>query len=253
MDPTVLVAVITSCTTLVAVLSTLTVNLRSARQARRTQVLDLVARYRDPLLWAAFDLRTMLYSWVELNTLHKFHQEPSMRAKAYLDWSVFAVCQYLGWVEIFRRGIQFIDLGHDQRNQELFSHIHAVTRAFSSSGLDGEELSLLRNEQRAIGEAMTLSTGTRDEPADCLAFTTFQLLLAYEPDFARWISPVQDGVDKLAALESARTERVVMVQNRLSELIEFLDPKRVRFPSRLRDRLALPEFSDPRLLTDWEG
>lgn len=46
--------------------------MRTTRQARRTQVLDLVARDRDPLLWAAFDLRTMLYSAVELGVLHKY-------------------------------------------------------------------------------------------------------------------------------------------------------------------------------------
>jgi hypothetical protein len=47
LDPTEVVAMITSATTLVALLATLVVNLRSTRQARRTQVLDLVARYRD--------------------------------------------------------------------------------------------------------------------------------------------------------------------------------------------------------------
>ncbi|MBD0741689.1 hypothetical protein [Streptomyces sp. CBMA152] len=100
---------------------------------------------------------------------------------------------------------------------------------------------------------MTLVPGTRDEPADCIGFTTFQHRLAADPEFAGWIRPVREGIEKLAELESARTERVVVLQNRLSELIEFLDLKQVRFPSRLRDRLVLPESSEPRLLADWEG
>lgn len=253
MDPVVLVALITSCTTLVALLLTLAANVRTTRQARRTQVLDLVARDRDPLLWAAFDLRTMLYSAVELGVLHTYAQEQDERSRTQLSWSVFTVCQYLGWVEIFRRGIPFIDLGHDKHNQRLFSHIHAVTRAFSSNHLNGEELLLLRGEQRAIGEVMTLAPGSRTEPADCIAFTAFHARLASEPDFASWIKSVQDSIEKLAALESARTERVTVLQNRLSELIDFLDPEQVRFPSRLRDRLALPESSDPGLLENWEG
>ncbi len=253
MDPTVLVALITSCTTLVALLLTLAVNLRSAHQTRRTQVLDLVAHYRDPLLWAAFDLRTMLYASVELNLLRDRYQGQDARSRIQLNWSIFTVCQYLGWVEIFRRSIQFIDLGHDKLNQRLFGHIHAVTRAFSSSHLDGEELLLVRSEQRAIGEVMTLSADTHEQTADCTTFTAFQERLASEPEFARWITPVREGIEKLAALESARTERIVVLQNRLSELIDFLDPKKVRFPSRLRDRLALPESSNPDLLRDWEG
>jgi hypothetical protein len=42
-------------------------------------------------------------------------------------------------------------------------------------------------------------------------------------------------------------------RNRLAELIDFLDPKKVGSPARLRDRLALPESSDPKLLSNWEG
>ncbi|MBD0741688.1 hypothetical protein [Streptomyces sp. CBMA152] len=149
MNSTVLVALITSCTTLAVLLVALAVNLRSAREARRTRVLDLVARYRDPLLWAAFDLRTVLYASVELNVLHDCYRGEDSRSQAQLNWSMFTACQYLGWVEIFRHGIQFIDLGHDKRNQRLFSYIHAVTQAFSSGHLDGSELLVLRSGRSA--------------------------------------------------------------------------------------------------------
>jgi hypothetical protein len=112
-------------------------------------VLDLVARYRDPLLWAAFDLRTMLYASVELDVLHNCSRAQDTRSQTQLSWSVFTVCQYLGWVDVFRRGIQLIDLGHDVRSQRLFGHIHAVTRAFGSGHLDGEELLVLRSGRSA--------------------------------------------------------------------------------------------------------
>jgi hypothetical protein len=135
----------------------------------------------------------------------------------------------------------------------MFGRIHAVTRAFSSSHLAGEELRVIRSEQRAIGEVMTLAPDTHDESANCLGFTAFCARLTDDPEFARWVRPVHDGINLLAALEEAGTERVVVLQNMLSELIDFLDPEQVRFPSRLRDRLPLPESSHPELLSEWIG
>lgn len=64
---------------------------------------------------------------------------------------MFVVAEYLGWVEILRRGVQFLDLGDVRRNQLLVERLEAI----------GTILSTDRQFQGAVPPCSGASSGLR--------------------------------------------------------------------------------------------
>ena len=73
---------------------------------------------------------------------------------------------------------------------------------------------------------------------DCMGYAAFCSHLESDEEFARWFKVLRASIEDLAARDVARTDRLVTLQNELTDLIDFLDPEAVRFPSRRRDRLS---------------
>jgi hypothetical protein len=239
MDSSLAVAVIASSTAVAVSAVGFVLNLSVASRARRTQTLDIAAQYRDPLLWAANDLRSRLYN-IGTQDFLKSSREAGETEWRYAQHStLFVVAEYLGWVEVLRLGVQFLDLGDRKRNQRLVNLLHAIERAFASSKIEGTGLRLLRAEQRAVGELM-ITVGTHGDMRECLGYATFCARLEQDDTFRSWFSRLVTGIDELSERQDMPTRRLVELQNRVTDLIEFLDPDAVRIPSRRRDRLAAP-------------
>ena len=238
MDSSVYVAVITSGTALAVSLGGIGVNLWSATRAKRAESMDAMARYRDPLLWAAFELRRRTYGIAENDQLRRSLESGGRDWEYAQNNTMFVVAQYLCWVEILRRGIRFLDLGDDARNRRLVQLIHAITGSFASMKFTDTTLRLYRGDQRAIGESMILPAGPRGEDYDCMGYAAFTRRLANDPEFAAWFEPLRTGLAELARADSARTDRLVALHNQISDLVDFLDPRALRFPSQQRDRLS---------------
>ena len=239
MNSAVLVALIASVTAVTVSCVGVVLNLWVAGRMRRTQTLDLVARYRDPLLWAAFDLRSRLFNIVAKDFLRVCREGGDEEWKYAQNSTLFLLAEYLGWVEILRRGVQFLDLGDDSRNRTLVDLFHRVDRAFASLKLQDGALRLHRGDQRAIGELMITAGSTPGNERECIGFATFCVRLEQDENFGSWFKRLITDIEVLAEREVPRTERLVDLQNRLMDLIDFLDPHAVRFPSRRRDRLFL--------------
>lgn len=238
MVTSVLVAVITSSTAMAVSLAGFALNLWAAGRTRRTQTLDLMARYRDPMLWAAFDLRSRLFNIVANSFLRREREAGGREWEYAQNNTLFVIAEYLGWVEILRRGIQFLDVGDDERNRQLVQLIHDITRVFARSNLDDAAFCMYRGEQRAIGELMISKDRVQDGEFDCMGYAAFCSRLESDEEFARWFKGLRVSIEEFAARDVARTDRLVALQNRLTDLIDFLDPEAVRFPSRRRDRLS---------------
>lgn len=236
-DSSVSVAIITSGTALAVSLGGVGVNVLSATRVRRAQTMDVMARYRDPLLWAAFELRRRTYGIAAKDLLRR------SLATGGRDWeyaqtnTMFVIAQYLCWVEILRRGIRFLDLGDDAQNRRLVQLIHNITGSFAAMGFTDDTLRLYRGDQRAIGESMILPAGLQDEDYECLGYAAFTRRLRSDPEFAHWFEPLRAGIAALAEADSPRTDRLAALHNQISDLVDFLDPHAVRFPSQQRDRL----------------
>jgi len=84
-----------------------------------------------------------------------------------LHGSVYRLCAFFGWIELYRREVAFLDAGHDGKNVRLEACIHAVQGALADGQLNEHadwnqwtDRLIFREEQRAIGEAMIRGTGT---------------------------------------------------------------------------------------------
>ena len=104
------------------------------RQATKEELVEeVMSRYREPLLRAAFDLQSRIYNIVGQRFLVRYLQrgDPANQEYACRN-TMFVVAEYLGWVEILRRGVQFLDLGDVRRNQLLVERLEAIGTILST-------------------------------------------------------------------------------------------------------------------------
>jgi len=202
-------------------------DLRSEERSRQAVAAATVARYRDPLLGAAFELQSRLFnlkgSW--------FWNDPSPYP---INHTLYVFAQYLGWREILRLEVQFLDLGAVEETRRLGALLENVTAAMSSSEprLMASGFKLYRGEQRAIGEKMIITSA--GGVARCLGYADFVEKMA-DPTFSVWFDQLRKHI--LDFRENPEYARLVELQHSLIELLDLLDPVSVRFPQHLRQRL----------------
>jgi hypothetical protein len=71
-----------------------------------------------------------------------------------------------------------------------------------------------------------------------MGYVQFCAQLDDDQAFAKWFQRLRSDVDKVATTAPAAQTRLIALQNRLIDLIEFLDPDRLRLPSKYRERLT---------------
>lgn len=211
------------------------------QRLRSMEQRDLMASYGASLAWAAFDLQgrlfNILYGHVvdrapdtRVGYLTSFLTRGSDGEAEYARRStVFVLAEYLGWVEILRRDVQFLDLGRSYVNRRVMEQLSTVGHALSRVTRDSNELRLFRAEGRAVGELMVHPEG---EPGRrrCLGFAEFCHRLDHDAVFRGWFQRLLDDVDALAADTGPAVDRLADVQRQLIRLIDLLDPKAERFP-----------------------
>ncbi|MFF9899127.1 hypothetical protein [Streptomyces longispororuber] len=202
-----------------------------------------MASYHDPLLWSVHDLRSRLVSITEDDLFGRFMEAGEDRAAYALRHTMFVLAEYLGWVEILRRSVSFIDLGDQRRNQRLMEHLSLIRQVLFARDLDAP-LRVLYGYQRAIGELMIVPDAATDGRASrCLGFAQFTALLERDENFREWFSPLEQSVFELAQDPQRGISRLKALESQLAELIDFLDPDRLRFPRRSLER---PYYRDQR-------
>ena len=123
MDPEGIVGVGSAALSVVGALTAGVMANRSARQAhelerqkeRETQreiAERILQQYRDPLLDAAHTLQGRLFNIMAQDFLGAYLNHPDPDERRYArDYTVYAIAEYLCWVEILRRELRFHDLG----------------------------------------------------------------------------------------------------------------------------------------------
>jgi hypothetical protein len=221
----------------------------------------VLSEHRDPLLRAAFDLQSRLYNIVAGYFLTQYWLHGSDAEKAYATNStLWLIGQYLGRVEILRREVQYLDLGSRSGNRDLQLRLSEISSALASdASWLGKLFITFRSDQRAIGEFMVteVSGGSENKRADCLGYSDFVAALsriAATPDAAggATLSPFEAWATRFATeLEELAREprgglsqpRLITAQRRLMDLVDLLDPDRMRYPG-LDGRGRLPEAPD---------
>jgi hypothetical protein len=197
-------------------------------QAHRSQALfdrdlqaqDVLARYREPLAAAAFDLQSRLYNMLRLGFSGKFAD--TARSEQALRTTAFRLAQYFGWSEILRREIQFLSFPKNEDTRRVAGLQSAITKCFLTDRC-GPALMIWSDEQRGIGERMIV---TEQDKLMCMGYATFSERC--EDTFA----DLRARVDAEASRPDAR-ERLRDAQHLLCDLVEALDPDHVRYTADL--------------------
>jgi hypothetical protein len=238
------VAIIAAVVAIISAAITLYGQFQLTRQqeqhAQEARSAEIIAKYRNPLLQSAFDLQNRLYNITQLHFLD-LYRSTNPGSKMYcIDNTLFVIAEYLGWIEILRHEIQFLDLGDAQQNQTLNQLLDAVKKAFSSSKYLFV-FRLFNGQQRAIGELM-MTPRSSEKGADsyeCIGYSTFSQRLHQDEQFAQWFSDLQYDFECLVKEPEKYYDRLIVLQNSLIDLIDFLDPEQVRISTDERQKVPL--------------
>jgi hypothetical protein len=177
-----------------------TLTLNRARLDRQQASEDLVRRYREPLLLAAFDLQARIHNIVQSGFVsrHMGSNDPGEHHYARAS-TLYRVGDYFGWIEILRRGLQFLDLGEEERTHELGERLNVVSRTFSDTErFPISVFRLFRDEQRALGEVMLELVDGELRRYQCIGYATFVERLDGDSGFGRWFQRLGAEIDQLS-------------------------------------------------------
>ncbi|HMG04108.1 MAG TPA: hypothetical protein VK581_01525 [Chthoniobacterales bacterium] len=217
-----------------AKLANLNFELQSKRDQRlaEAEAEKVLSKFRDPLLHAAYDLQSRIYNIVELVFLLRYFTKGSKRERTYaVENTVFLVAQFLGWTELIRQEIQFLDLGNDEETSRFRQLQDRLYTQFQTDDY-GRGFCLFAGEQRALGELMVLRLGT---DARCMGFAAFSA--DRNPSLDYWLDPLRADVKQMAKDLEPFRPRLVTIQHSLIDLMEFLDPKYIYFPEESRTKI----------------
>jgi hypothetical protein len=210
-----------------------------ADETKAEEAERVIAKYRDPLLRSAYDLQSRIYNVYRPGGFKGSRDPEYFRLN-----TTFLFAEFLAWLEIIRREIQFLDLGAVQATKNLSRMLQEVQDQVAATSELRDDFYLYRGHQRAIGELMMVRTdgqtaaGPRYESMGYAAFVAAQ----EDPAFANWFTRLGDAIDQL---RENRPERLVWVQHALIDLIDLLDPGHDRFEQN-RYRLPEPELPQRR-------
>lgn len=244
-----MISVISAAVAVLGAVVTAILSYRLQTQAKSRERLDYMSRYRDALLWAAFDLQSRLFNILhgyevdrrqgQMGFTTAFLLEGTERHALYVKRSTaFLFAEYLGWVEIFRRDLQFLDLGKSETNQQIMFSLTKISRTLGAANIpDTECFMIFRSDQRALGELMIEPDGKPGERR-CIGYATFCAKLAAEEAFSEWAQVLLDHVELAARQPYTAQGRLTRLQHQLIDLIDLLDPEGHRFPSAQRSHFA---------------
>ncbi|MDT0267453.1 hypothetical protein RM844_14270 [Streptomyces sp. DSM 44915] len=212
------------------------------RRLRGFEQRTVMESYGASLVWAAYDLQSRLFNILyghavdvlPEDTRHgfltSFHRNGSPGERAYVSRStVFVIAEYLGWVEILRRDVRYLDLGSSRTNRAIMAKIAEVDKAFNRSSAQSNVFRVFRAHQRAIGELMIHPDGAPGERR-CLGYAEFCEKLDTDDRFSGWFTGLLADVDALTTDTAPAVPRLTELQHGLTDLITLLDPKGQQVP-----------------------
>ncbi len=238
-----LVAIISAAVALVAAGITIWGQTRSTRLAaelrreeaadkQRQESLRLLSRYREPLVHAAFDLQSRIYNILELDTIaHNFTNGTAQTRDYVVDNTTYLIAQYFGWSEILRQDGLFLDLGEIERTHRLNEIQDQISHTWLRDDLD-EPMRIFKGIQRVIGEEITTKS---DAGNVCATYGKFLHML--NDDEKPFLQQLKLQVVAMVEDFEASRSRLVALQHALIDLIDFLDPKFIRFPKPRRSKI----------------
>jgi hypothetical protein len=216
---------------------------RTARVERMNAAEELATLFREPLLQAVFSLQSRIYNIIELDFFGRFLEQSNIKEdREYAELNtMYIFARYFCWWEILRRHARFIDPRNDQTNRASVVVFESVHDAFADSiGIDEPTFRLFRGEQRALGEVMLVRAADPQPGAprwECMGYADFVEALERE-QVARWFRRLKVDIAVTAQDRQGHDARLRLIQRRLVDVMDVLDPDSHRVPSHLRQRVA---------------
>ena len=197
----------------------------SAKEERINDHERAVARYREPLGHAAYDLQSRLFNILKQGLIDKYVNRGDERSRFYvINNTIFLIAQYFAWTEIIRKEIQFIDLGENESSRRLARLRDNIFNLWQTDSFH-PLMRVFAGEQRAIGEHM-IAEGVRGP--ECMGYAKFLENAASIEDTL--INALKSDVHQLSTSLPAARPRLIALQHALIDLLLFLDPEYIRFP-----------------------
>jgi hypothetical protein len=246
----------------------------------RRELRRVFAKYRDPIVLASSELYWRLNEVVFRENVD-FLDESLLRAdpeaperndtsdlyyrKHKLVSTVYRLCAWLAWLELYRKEVTFLESGRTLRNRAFESLVEALRADLADGTLNGDPLwqswtdaLLFREEQRAIADAVLVNG------KDVEGFGGFCALFppsAKDPR-GRWIARAVKFVlnlDFMSDTKDFRRARCLRILWHLLALIALLDRSRRPHPrwrarreAKARIKAALSPYKVSRpLWTRW--
>jgi hypothetical protein len=214
------------------------------RESKAERTEELISRYREPLLLAANSLQSRLHNGINGEYLHLFLYCGDPEEERYArNFTIYTVAEYFCWVEIIRRELRFLDLGDEERTRTFNAHLEKISGIFGSSFYEHPHFRVFRGRQQAIGQLMMVTNVTASE---VMTYPAFDLRVETDPEFGRWFTQLRKDVDAFLTHDWAGNVRMVEAQWGLIDLIDFLDPGRVRLTD---NRAKLTETASANRIT----
>lgn len=184
-------------------------------------------RYAEPLASAAFELQSRCFNILQMGLLQRYYTSGSESERQYaVNSTLWRFSQYLGWTELVRREIEFLNLGDVEKTRKLAALQVAVRRCLQADSVfPSAHFRIFADAQRAIGEKMVVESGDRSR---CLGFAEFQEQLT-QGLWSPWLDEVTEALGAHARSRDG-AERLRALQHTLVDLVRFLDSEGKRFP-----------------------
>lgn len=238
MNPELIVALISGVAALISIalsiygqnrIATLQARLsrEESERSKAVKAEEILSKYREPLVHAAFELQSRLYNILKKNSLGRFYLNGTDRERDYIvENTLYVIAQYFGWTEVIRREIQFLNLGEADATRKLAQLQENIAAMFLADRY-GESFRIFRGEQRALGERMLLPDS---DDHSVLGYASFVEMK--EQGFQRWFEGLRQDIDALSKDVAKHSARLTQIQHALIDLIEHLDPQRIRFSAK---------------------
>jgi hypothetical protein len=247
---TVVAALVTTAGTLLGLFLKEFLLARSFEKWKLQQSLREVSRkYRDPIALAAVELANRLAricdsyppDYLDSQLLITDAQKSMLKTaddpyykRQMLVSSVYRLCSFLGWIELYRQDTAFLEPDQKSASSKVNTAIYAIRADLADGQLNDKrdwdkwsDALIFREEQRAIGESMITFCGTN---RTVIGFSEFwELFLGdVETSRRRWINAVSIFLLDPQPKKDFRLERMKRMVVHLVDLVECLDPSRLR-------------------------
>lgn len=202
---------------------------------RANQILEAKRKnqyYLEPLIRSAADLQSRIYNILKGDFIERYYYNENKRHQDYvINNTMFLFSQFFAWTEAARIDVQFLSLKNNKKTKKLIELQDNIYSIIQTDKM-GPRFVFFAGEQRAIGEKMLKKSVGGYE---CIGYGEFINSDMLKNDTL--FNELRKEVINMTKTISSYSLRLQTIQHALIELIDFLDPKKIKINDKIRTRI----------------